>query len=193
MTEAAKLAPRKFSVGILNMASGSRPGGGFESGAGAQEENLHRRSDMYRFLQQKRFLYPIPRKGCLLSTNVTIFRGTEQDGYPFLQAPFHATIISCAAIKYPVLDAGMNYIHSSDVEVMRTKISVILGAAVKSGCDAVILSAFGCGAFANPPRIVVKLFAEELRHVPLKEVVFCIIDDHNSGSYHNPKRECTIL
>lgn len=164
-----------------------RGGGGYKEGAGAQEENLHRRSDTYRFLEQKgRKLYPIPDDGCLLSRNVTVFRGSEKDGYPFLDRPFRASIISCAAIEHPVLDASLNYAYPQDVAMMRVKIAVILAAAAKSGCDAVVLSAFGCGAFGNPPVVVAALFAQELKRTPLKHAVFCVFDDHNARSYHNP-------
>eukprot|EP00969_Alexandrium_andersonii_P277269 12255799-Alexandrium_andersonii.AAC.1 len=41
------------SVAVLNMASAFRPGGGVERGAGAQEENLHRRTDTYRYLKRQ--------------------------------------------------------------------------------------------------------------------------------------------
>eukprot|EP00969_Alexandrium_andersonii_P261772 11572723-Alexandrium_andersonii.AAC.1 len=73
------------------MAAKSKPGGGVMAGHGAQKENFHRRSDAFRFLEQQNWegkFYPIKERGCLLSRDVTIFRGTERDGYPFLDQPF---------------------------------------------------------------------------------------------------------
>ena len=72
-------------------------------------------------------------------------------------------------------------------EAMRTRIALILGAAVHAECDAVVLSAFGCGAFGNPPEIVAKLFRMELARSPLRLAVFCIRDDHNASHSHNPR------
>ena len=52
-------------VAVLNMANAATPGGGFQKGAGAQEEDLHRRTDAFRFLlEQEDSLYPIPEEAC---------------------------------------------------------------------------------------------------------------------------------
>eukprot|EP00969_Alexandrium_andersonii_P245757 10860951-Alexandrium_andersonii.AAC.1 len=88
-----------------------------EEGAGAQEADLHRRTDLYRFLNAQRYqemsdrdarhcgpwssqrelMYPIPRDGCLLSTRATVARGSEENGHPFLHNPYKINVISCAA------------------------------------------------------------------------------------------------
>ena len=58
-------------------------------GAGAQEENFHRRSDAARWtIWQAMDHYPIPSSACLVSDPVTVFRGSEKDGYPYLAEPF---------------------------------------------------------------------------------------------------------
>jgi hypothetical protein len=51
-----------------------------------------------------------------------------------------------------------------------------------------VLSAFGCGAFGNPPQVVAELFREVLsaHSDQIRRVVFCILEDHNSGRWHNP-------
>eukprot|EP00969_Alexandrium_andersonii_P175547 7762739-Alexandrium_andersonii.AAC.1 len=66
------------------MANKKRPGGGVRKGSGAQEENLRRRSDAFRFMErqvQGSDLYPIPSEACLVSEKVTVFRGAEAEGY----------------------------------------------------------------------------------------------------------------
>eukprot|EP00969_Alexandrium_andersonii_P282369 12483480-Alexandrium_andersonii.AAC.1 len=72
------------------MASATKPGGGVYGGKGAQEENLHRRTDAFRFLEQQYgpATYPIPGDGCLVSKGVTVFRACEEEGYGFLPSPF---------------------------------------------------------------------------------------------------------
>eukprot|EP00969_Alexandrium_andersonii_P220080 9720066-Alexandrium_andersonii.AAC.1 len=42
-----------YRVAVLNMASSRNPGGGVRIGKGAQEENLHRRTDAFRFLERQ--------------------------------------------------------------------------------------------------------------------------------------------
>ena len=54
-----------------------------------------------------------------------------------------------------------------------------------------MLSAFGCGAFRNPPKHMAILFKEvfnenEFRN-QFKLVVFALLDDHNSWKEHNPE------
>eukprot|EP00969_Alexandrium_andersonii_P086984 3837084-Alexandrium_andersonii.AAC.1 len=73
---------------------------------------------------------------------------------------------------------------------MRKKARVIIKAAVRLDCDVLILSAFGRGAFGNPPEQVAAFFKEALDEVSVEstlcEVIFCIVDDHNSRLRHNP-------
>jgi len=51
------------------MASASHPGGGYRKGAGAQEENLHRRTNLFQCLEDpyqlvnRSWSYPLPQFG----------------------------------------------------------------------------------------------------------------------------------
>jgi hypothetical protein len=100
MREADAGAAGGWRVAVLNMANQYTPGGGFRSGCGAQEENLHRRSDLCCFLEDTRAwvpppgtsgdfaFYPIPDDAVLYSPGVRVFRGPESQGYPMLRQPF---------------------------------------------------------------------------------------------------------
>jgi len=187
MLEAAgELCGQGHQVGVLNMASATQPGGGFVHGAGAQEENLHRRSDAVRFTLTQKKHYPIPQDACLMSRDVTVFRGTEKDGYPFLTKPFKVNMVSCAAVLHPTLTYQRAYSSTRDLQLMQTKIRLIVAAMGKLECTAAVLSAFGCGAFRNPPEVVARMFYEALAESHVQEVVFCIFDDHNAKQPHNP-------
>ncbi len=71
---------------------------------------------------------------------------------------------------------------------MRLRIKVLCQAAMNCGCQAVVVSAFGCGAFKHPPKAVAKIFREEIKEaggdMPL--MFFAILDDHNTRKEHNP-------
>ena len=183
---ARRLVQQGKTVAVLNMANAWIPGGGFRTGRGAQEENLHRRTDAFRFLEQQRENYPIPEDACLVSAEVTVLRGAEADGYPFL-SPFRITLVSCAAVFKPKLTKMLDYAYSVDRRSMERKIAAIMNAVAQTGCDSVILSALGCGAFGNPPRIVAEIFRNEFKYTPVQNIIFSIIDDHNAGQWHNPR------
>ena len=72
---------------------------------------------------------------------------------------------------------------------MLKQIEVILEAATVAGCQALVLSAFGCGAYGHPPAVVAQLFRAAIleRGGTIKRIYFCIINDHNAGRAHNPE------
>ena len=194
-----------FNPCVLNMASGQNPGGGVLNGAGAQEENLFRRSNLFASLYQFASYneqygivkspkqYPLDRNyGGIYSRDVTIFRSSESSGYALLDAPFQTSVVSVAAIKNPEYKEinGQLRIAPHLIEPTKEKMRTILRIAGKYHHNALVLSAFGCGAYCNPPEHIALLFKEVFSEPEFKDqfalVVFAIISDHNSHRAHNP-------
>ena len=187
-------------VAVLNMASRSNPGGGVYGGAGAQEEYCFRCSDYFRSLyqfvdygseygvQRSDKSYPMDRNfGGVYSPNVTIFRGTEEEGYPFIEKPWQVNYIAVAGINRPETERrqdGREWMTEPMVAGTRNKIRTILNIAIDNEIDILVLGAIGCGAFHNPPHHVALLFkeilAEPVYQHAFKKVVFAIKKDHNS-------------
>jgi uncharacterized protein (TIGR02452 family) len=196
-----------YNVCLLNMANRRNPGGGVLGGAGAQEENIFRRSnlfqslyqfvpyaDEYEVLRNSENSYPLDRNsGGIYSKSVRIFRGSEKKGYCFLQNPFDISVVSVPAINYPDLDFidGLYYISEAMIEPSKEKIRTILRICGAFNHDCLVLSAFGCGAFGNPPNHMAKLFKEVFNEDEFqgrfKTIVFAILDDHNTRKEHNPE------
>ncbi len=206
--EAAKLLKSAgLNPAVLNMANRHRPGGGVYGGAGAQEENLFRRSNLFLSLYQFSDLadkygiarnqsnsYPLDRNtGGVYSPHVTVFRGTEHQGYCLLKYPYETAVISVPAINRPdhfKVD-GEYRLSRSMQESTKEKIRTILRIAGLHNHDSLVLSAFGCGAFRNPPGHMAELFhqifdKDEFKY-SFKTIVFTIISDHNTGKEHNPE------
>jgi uncharacterized protein (TIGR02452 family) len=194
-----------FDPCVLNMASRRNPGGGVVNGAGAQEENLFRRSNLFLSLYQfspdadkygiKKHAksYPLNQNtGGIYSGDITIFRGSEKNGYCLLKNPYYTAIVSVPAINRPALvnKCGKLYIADNLVEPTKEKIRTILRIAGKYKHDCLVLGAFGCGAFANPPNhmaiLFKEVFAEDEFTTNFRLVVFSIFEDHNSNREHNP-------
>ena len=61
---------------------------GYKSGAGAQEENLFRRTNLYQYHEPKKeSWYPIPETGGIYCPNAIVLRGSEQQDYQWLETP----------------------------------------------------------------------------------------------------------
>ena len=172
---------KSFSPVVLNMANNETPGGGVQYGAGAQEESIFRRTDY--FLHLPKSLYPI--NGAIYSPEVTVFRHSEANLYGFMEEPLKIPMIACSAIRHPSLintETGVNYTEE-DQRTMYLKSEITLSTALHFGHDAIVLSAFGCGAFRNPPQRVAEIFKHLLTSTfsnCFKTVVFAIFNDHNS-------------
>ena len=192
-----------YHPAVLNMASRRNPGGGVVTGAGAQEENLFRRSNLFQSLylfapfageyglQKSNHQYPLDRNcGGIYTPDAIVFRGTEQDGYPLLDTPYRMSFIAVAGINRPTLESPER-ISSDLVEPVKNKIRTIFRIGLLHGHDSLVLGALGCGAFRNPPSHIARLFHEVMEESEFKNkyrlLLFAILDDHNARLKHNPE------
>eukprot|EP00969_Alexandrium_andersonii_P240444 10614862-Alexandrium_andersonii.AAC.1 len=60
------------------------------------------------------------------------------------------------------------YADRQDYDLMKAQVEAIVKAAVEVQCSVLVLSAFGGGAFENPPDQVVHFFDEALKHVGME-------------------------
>lgn len=198
---------------VLNMASAKNPGGGVYGGAGAQEEYLFRCSDYFRFLFQyadpksfdcekeygiphhPKHTYPLKKNfGGVYSHGVTIFRDTEAKGYALLDQPWHVNFVAVAANNIRRYMHGQTMIPEKFIPSTLNLIRTILRIAYNNGQRRLVLGAFGCGAFANPPGHMAQLFKQIFNEPEFKgifrEIYFAIIEDHNSkGQNYNAFNE----
>ncbi|CAF0757815.1 unnamed protein product [Adineta steineri] len=197
---------------VLNMANAASPGGGYRKGDGAQEENIFRRSDYYHSLdgdladknrserlyctpkgEQKPLVgfanyYPMDEFGAIYTSGITVFRGTEQDGYPYKKEPlYNMCAIAMAAYRDPPLTSN-NTLQNRTAMNTHRKIENIFAIGYHQKHDCLVLSAIGCGAFKNPPEHVALLFKSVILQYAgyFDTIYFAIIDDHNAGHRVNP-------
>lgn len=167
----------------LNFASARHPGGGFLSGARAQEESLARASGLYASLLSQREMYDYnrSRSTCLYSDYmihsplVPVFR--DESG-TLLEEPFLASFITA-----PAVNAGAVHRHEQpQIEpAMRRRSEKVLRVAHRQGHQTLVLGAWGCGVFRNDPDMVARHFAELLLpgglfHNVFGHVVFAVLD-----------------
>ena len=159
-------------IGLLNMASDKSPGGGVVNGAHAQEEDICRRSTLYPTLIRQR--YPLLHDELLFTPNVKIIKNKM---YETCQQHVNINgIVSSPAIRRPILNNAGRY-SDADLKLMKNKIDMMLETFEYHDIDHLVLGAWGCGAFRNPPEQVAQLFKEALikRNVSFKVVVFAIM------------------
>ena len=174
----------------LNFASATHPGGGFLTGARAQEEYLCRSSALYLAIKDSPMYAYHRREGhnrysdaMIYSPDVPIFRDDE---HRLLAAPYLASFITSAA---PLT----KHLHPEELvhipEILRGRIRKILSVAQAHGHDSLILGAWGCGAFGNDGHQVAQLFHQALENDlkgAFKEVTFAIVDTSPEKKFIGP-------
>ena len=168
-------------VGLLNMASDIRPGGGVLKGSRAQEEDICRRTNLYLTISNQ--TYPLRSDDIMFSPNVRILKDSNYVAIKEVPPMIHG-VLTCAALRRPAVSQtphGLYYTNASDKETMRLKIQLLLQTAAYHELDCLVLGAWGCGAFYNPVEEVAKLFAEEFSKAPtrnaFKHVTFAILNN----------------
>lgn len=174
----------EWKIAVLNFASSTTPGGGVTGGSGAQEESLCRCSTLYptltqdwlwqKYYQKNRDDYNnLNTDACIYSPGIIICK-TDDDYPERMEEKDWVTVdvITCAAPNLRRRSGNMiNPGHRepsiiSPEEQYRLHLQRakhILHVAAVNGADALVLGAFGCGAFMNDPQTVAKAYADVLR------------------------------
>lgn len=137
---------------VLNLASDSQPGGGVKNGAMAQEEELFRRTNYFMSLTEE--FYPLKKTNVIYTPNVHV---VKDNNYKDLEKTFTVSMIAAAAIRRPDL-TKINTYKDADYVIMLKTIENIFQTAYTLGYTTLVLGALGCGAYANPPLEVIKIY-----------------------------------
>lgn len=131
---------------VLILADDVSPGGCVEAGAGMQEESLFRRSALHKHLVKN--LYPILRDETIYAPDVPLTGAGTID------------FIACPGIKMPKL--SQNELFAEDVDVLESKIELILQVAYMNGHKHLVLGALGCGVWGCPTKHVALIFKRKI-------------------------------
>jgi uncharacterized protein (TIGR02452 family) len=164
----------------LNFASATHPGGGFLSGARAQEEYLARSSGLYACLRSNPMYAshhsrydPLYTDYVIYSPEVPVFRA---DGGTLLETPYTVGMITSPAVNAVALPPER---QSEILPAMWLRILKVLAAGVHHAHDSIVLGAWGCGAFGNNGSDIASLFRKALAENfkgAYRQVIFAIVD-----------------
>lgn len=184
--EASELyAKQGKKVCVLNFASATNPGGGVIHGSSAQEESICRCSTLYPCLDNDEMwdkFYmphreaddPLYNDDIIFTPGVKVFK--SDSNFPELLQEsewWDVDVITCAAPNLRNVPSNMMNPNAGSSkaeisyeglrELLSARIKRVLDVAAMNGADVLILGAFGCGAFRNPPKLVAEVFAEHTR------------------------------
>ena len=169
----------EWRIAVLNFASATTPGGGVTKGSSAQEESLCRCSTLYPALTtpalwdayysvNRAARNPLYTDALIFTPGVTICK-TDED-YPERMEEkdwVEVDVITCAAPNLRQrpgnqynLDQSAPVVVSPEelLALHKSRARHILTVAASKGVDAIVLGAFGCGAFQNDPTVVAKAY-----------------------------------
>lgn len=164
---------------ILNFASATNPGGGFLSGANAQEEALCRCSNLYMGLKDQTAFYLKGKdhpKGhleytddILYSKDVCFFK--DDQGSLLMNSVF-ADVITCAAPNLHLATRKLLDQPGAYRKLLTRRAEGIIKAANDNKIETLILGAWGCGVFGNDPKMIAQVFRDVLKHSHARTIVF---------------------
>lgn len=181
-------------VAVLNFANPEVPGGGVKKGAAAQEECLCRCSNLYPCISSSavyddfygyhykhgRFFYS---DRVIYTKDITVFK---DDNLNLLDREqwFNVDVLTCSA---PFI-AKRKYTNKAALfELFKSRVKNIINVAIDNNADVLILGAFGCGAFKNPPELVAKAFktviSENHYDEFFRKIVFAIKSSNNDDPF----------
>ncbi len=172
------LCSRFSRVLVVSFASDIKPGGGWRGRGTLQEETICHNTNLGLLLEAKKDLYPLTEKTCIYTPDVYVFGQTP---------PQKCSVLTIAAPRRPTLTATGEYASQSVYEQMIAKIRSMFYVAKRYRHDAIILGAFGCGAFGNPSSLVARLFRDMIHQYACDriKIVFAVLGMDNFPIFRN--------
>jgi uncharacterized protein (TIGR02452 family) len=180
---------------VMNMASDAKPGGGVESGAQAQEENLFYRSNYFQCLPANMYRGRLGYNEAIYSPLVHILKDRY---FKQMDKLVPVSCLAIPALRNPKLstqdtvDGVAKYAHTEDYQIMQEKIESVFRIALLHGHDSMLLGALGCGAYHNPPEQVAEIFKDMVAKYDgyFKRIVFAVLTrvstDASNLAYFKP-------
>lgn len=164
-SEAAKMSRRGIRPCCLNFASHKRPGGGYKGKAKAQEEDLFRRSNLPRLLDNRevRQHYPL-NHGSFFCPRVVVIKDAQ--------------LLPITNFEVSVITKPAPYDPKTDEEYLR-RAERVLEIAANYGESHLILGAWGCGVFKCSPWMAASVWKSLLGgrfQGGFEQVTFAILD-----------------
>lgn len=186
-------------VAVHNFASATNPGGGVTRGSGAQEECLCRCSTLYPVLTGAPGLwenfYAMHRArrdarytdACIYSPDIVVVKSDE--ALPQRLPPEQrrrVDVLTCAApnlrpVPYHPMNPGSGHsglrLTAEELRNLHKKRARhMLSVAARHGAAALVLGAFGCGAFQNDPSVVARAWRDMVEEFDgwFEEIVFAV-------------------
>jgi uncharacterized protein (TIGR02452 family) len=169
-------------VAALVFASARHPGGGFLSGAQAQEESIARASALFACQQRVPEFYEYHRASrdlrysdrVIYSPGAPVFRDDAGD---LLATPHRVTFLTAAAPNLGAIRTNQPELADSVPETLRRRAVRVVEVAAAHGHRRLVLGAWGCGVFRNEPAVVAQAFAHALKQTSgFHHVVFAVYD-----------------
>ena len=190
-------------VCVLNFASATNPGGGVVSGSSAQEECICRCTTLYPCLNidqmwnvfykpHRKAANPLYNNDCIYTPNVCAFKSDTNFPEPLPKEDWWSVnILTCAAPNLRERPSNAMNPHAGNVaakitpseleKLLTARIHRIFEIAVANDNEVLILGAFGCGAFRNPPELVAKVFKRAMQDY------LCHFDTIEYAVYHTER------
>lgn len=170
---------------VLNFASYKNPGGGFLSGAFAQEEALCHESTLFpvlKYFDDSFYAYNrnhtkdgLYESRLLYSPGIII----DREGYALTKK---VDVITYAAANFDVYRKTGKNTYEINREVMVNRVKDVFRVATLRNVDTLILGAWGCGVFGQDPYLISEMMLDAAEQYPIKRVFFAI-PDRNSENY----------
>ena len=200
---AESYAKQGKKVCVLNFASATNPGGGVVNGSSAQEECICRCTTLYPCINtdqmwdafyrpHRKMANPLYNNDCIYTPDVCVFKSDTSFPEPLSKEDWWSVnILTCAApnlrerpsnMMNPYAGTTAAKVTPKELEALLTaRIRRIFEIAAANENDVLILGAFGCGAFRNPPEIVAKVFNTVMQDY------LCYFDTIEYAVYHTER------
>lgn len=181
-----KFMPSKIAV--LDFASATTPGGGVLIGSKGQEEDLCRKTTLYfnlnsdklrkeYYQKNKTDTNLIQKADCIYIPEICILKEYKEKEQRYLSSTSRKIdIVVCAApnLRKQTMNISSDKLSQYHME----RADSIFKSAIDNNVETLILGAFGCGAFRNPPELVAEVYkiASLKYRKYFKNIVFSVRD-----------------